>query len=123
MVEGWKPRRHRLLVVEDDEEIRDQLAELLVSEGFDVESAGDGDEALALLRSRASFDLIVLDLMLPKKDGWEFRVMQRADPVLSTIPVIAMSANTSSRARAIDADAYVPKPFEPDAMVATIRRV
>src|SRR5260221_12061719 len=116
-----QPRRHRLLLVEDDQDIQTQLAELLEMEGFEVEVAGDGDEALALPRDGSSVDLIILDLMLPTRDGWEFRVAQRADPVLSTIPIIAMSADTSARARAIDADAYVPKPFEPEAMVAAVR--
>jgi signal transduction histidine kinase len=123
MVDASSPRRHRILVVEDDEDVRNQLAEFLFADGFDVDLAADGEEALAVLRRLASFDLIVLDLMLPKRDGWEFRVAQRRDPVLSTIPVIAMSANTSAPARAIDADAYLSKPFEPEAMVQTIRQV
>jgi signal transduction histidine kinase len=114
---------HRLLLVEDDPEIRSQLLDFLVSEGFEVEVANDGEQALRTLRAAGSIDLILLDLMLPKKDGWEFRVAQRSDPILATIPVVVTSANTSAQARAIDADAYVPKPFEPEAIVAAIRWV
>jgi signal transduction histidine kinase len=115
--------RHRLLLVEDDPEIRNQLLDYLVTEQFEVEAARDGDQALRLLRAGRTIDLIVLDLMLPHKDGWEFRLAQRSDPILATIPVVVMSANRSAQARAIDADAYVPKPFEPAALVATIRSV
>src|SRR5262245_35602375 len=105
MLEASQPRRQRLLLVEDDEDIRSQLIDLFVAEGFHTEGARDGDEALAILRDHPTFDVIVLDLMLPRTDGWEFRLVQRSDPVLSSIPVIAMSANTSARAKAIDADA------------------
>jgi signal transduction histidine kinase len=123
MVDDAETPHHRLLLVEDDREIRNQLLDYLVTEGFDVEVARDGEQALCQLKAGRCIDLIVLDLMLPNKDGWEFRLAQRADPILATIPVIVMSANRSAQARAIDADAYVAKPFEPAALVATIRSV
>jgi two-component system, cell cycle sensor histidine kinase and response regulator CckA len=121
MVNG-QLRRPRLLLIERDDDNRRQLAKLLAGE-FEVVVAAGSDLAFAILRGPATFDLILLDLMLPQKDGWEFRVAQRADKVLSLIPVIAMSVNTSAQERAIDADAYVPKPFEPAAMLAAIRHV
>src|SRR6266513_925487 len=97
----------RLLVVEDDADLCEHVTQLLSDEGFEVESATDGEEALAILRREPCFDLIVLDLMMPKTDGWQFRVAQRTDPVLSAIPVVVMSASTTAQALAIDADAYV----------------
>src|SRR4051794_16021993 len=94
----------RILIVEDDNDIRESVAGLLEDEAFATCVARDGADALAILRSDPSFDLILLDLMLPNVDGWEFRVAQRAEPLLSEIPVIAMSASTSAQAKAVDAD-------------------
>ncbi len=123
MLQGSQEVRARLLVVEDDDDVREEIGHTMRSEGFDVELAWNGDEALSILRNHPSFDLILLDLMLPKTDGWQFRLTQRADPLLSAIPVIAMSASTSAQARAIDADAYVPKPFTSDALIGAVRQV
>jgi signal transduction histidine kinase len=112
-----------VLIVEDDVDIREQVVEMLAGEGFEVDVATDGEEALTILRAHPSFDLILLDLMLPRTDGWQFRVAQRADPALSSIPVIALSASKSAHAKAIDADAFVSKPFETDALVHAVRYV
>src|SRR6476659_218305 len=101
-----------LLLVKDDPSIRATLAEMLEDEGYAVSTATNGREALELLRRNAPPDLILLDLMMPIMDGWEFRVEQRADPVLAGIPLLAMSADLSAKARAIAADAYVRKPIE-----------
>ena len=102
----------RLLLVEDDPSIRATLAEMLEDEGYAVSTATNGREALELLRRNAPPDLILLDLMMPIMDGWEFRVEQRADPVLAGIPLLAMSADLSAKARAIAADAYLRKPID-----------
>jgi len=113
----------RLLVVEDDDMIRDALTELLRDEGATVAAAVNGREALGELRSGRSFDLILLDLMMPVMDGWEFRVEQRADPALGHLPLIAMSADMSAKARAIAADAYLRKPLDFAELVGRIRTV
>jgi signal transduction histidine kinase len=102
----------RLLVVEDDESIRTTLAETLSDEGYVVTTAAHGREALDMLRLAAPPDAIVLDLMMPVMDGWEFRIEQRADPLLAGIPLLAMSADLSPKARAIAADGYVRKPID-----------
>jgi signal transduction histidine kinase len=102
----------RLLLVEDDVSIRSALAEMLGDEGFTVTTADNGRDALDQLRSGTPPDVIVLDLMMPVMDGWEFRVEQRADPLLATIPLLAMSADLSAKARAIAADGYVRKPID-----------
>jgi len=102
----------RLLLVEDDGSIRYALSEMLADEGFAVTTAVNGREALDELRRAAPPDIIVLDLMMPVMDGWEFRVEQRSDPLLAGIPLLAMSADLSAKARAIAAEAYVRKPID-----------
>jgi CheY-like chemotaxis protein len=120
---GAPLRGLHILVVEDDENIRASLAELLIDEGATLATAPDGRQALEALRVGPRPDLILLDLVLPVMDGWEFRVVQRADRELSTIPLIAMSADRSAKAHAIAADGYVQKPIELPELVGTIRGV
>src|SRR6185295_1432454 len=105
-------RGTRLLLVEDDAGIRATLGELLADEGLVVTTAANGRLALHELRTAAPPDVIVLDLMMPVMDGWEFRVEQRGDPALADIPLVAMSADLSAKARAIAADGYVRKPID-----------
>ena len=113
----------RLLVVEDDENIRESLSDLLRDEGATLATAANGREALDELRATKPPDLILLDLMMPVMDGWEFRVAQRADQALAGIPLIAMSADRSAKATAIAADAYVGKPLDFAGLVRRIRSV
>ncbi|HXU06330.1 MAG TPA: HAMP domain-containing sensor histidine kinase [Polyangia bacterium] len=102
----------RLLLVEDDVSIRTALAEMLSDEGYAVTAVNNGAEALDELRQGTPPDVILLDLMMPVMDGWEFRVAQRSDPMIGTIPLLAMSADLSAKAQAIAADAYVRKPID-----------
>ena len=114
----------RILIVEDDLEIRTALAMLLLDEGYQVLSCEDGRQALDLLATTDSVpDAIILDLRLPVMDGWEFRARQRADPALSGIPVFAISADGSSQAAAIHADAYLQKPFNPADLLVKLERI
>jgi signal transduction histidine kinase len=107
-----KSQRIHLLLVEDDAGIRSGLAEALADESFRVTTASNGREALDRLHGAALPDAIILDLMMPVMDGWEFRVEQRSDPALAEIPLLAMSADVSAKARAIGADGYVRKPLD-----------
>jgi signal transduction histidine kinase len=113
----------RLLLIEDDPSIRATLAEMLTDEGYVVTTATQGREALEMLRTAAMPDAILLDLMMPVMDGWEFRIEQRADPLLAGIPLLAMSADLSPKARAIAADGYVRKPIDFPALVRLIQDV
>ena len=113
----------RLLVVEDDETILASLSDLLRDEGATLVTAANGRDALALLRVSEPPDLILLDLMMPVMDGWEFRIAQRADRALAGIPIIAVSADSSAKARAIAADAYLRKPIDLAGLVTSIRSV
>ncbi|MDP9148429.1 MAG: response regulator [Myxococcota bacterium] len=112
-----------LLVVEDDVDIREALDGLLSLEGFRVAGCCNGREALEWLRSSPKPDLILLDLMMPIMDGWQFRVAQKGDPTLSSIPVLALSADATAKAAAIDADAYLKKPVDYETLIDTIDRL
>src|SRR5690349_5485590 len=118
------PGARRLLVVDDDCDIREALGDLFRDSGFDVLEAKNGSDGLGMLReasrARAIPDLIILDLMMPVMDGWQFRLEQKRDPALAAIPVIALSANVSPQAEAIDADSFVTKPFETSTLLATV---
>jgi signal transduction histidine kinase len=112
-----------LLVVEDDVDIREAIGGLLAGEGFHVVGRSNGREALEWLRVSSKPDLILLDLMMPVMDGWQFRIAQREDPALSSIPVLALSADSTSKAVAIDADAYLKKPVDYDRLIDTVERL
>jgi len=108
----------RVLVVEDDDDIRSTLAELLESEGYEVTSAADGRQGLARALERPP-DLILLDLMMPVMNGWEFREEQKRDPSIAGVPVVVVSA--VSRA-SIDASEVIAKPFSIDDVLDAVQR-
>lgn len=117
--------RKRVLIVEDEEATREMLAMLLESEGYAVAAAANGEEALSSLRQRERPDVILLDLMMPVMDGWQFRRIQRRDPALGDIPVIIVSAagDIGQTAVALSAASFLEKPVEPAHLFATIRRL
>jgi CheY-like chemotaxis protein len=105
---------HHMLVVEDDDSIRQMMTEVLEEEGFSVSSAADGREALAYLHSaQPRPSLILLDLMMPEMDGWAFCAEQQRDPQLADIPVVVVSASNYIRQRPLPlgAVASLVKPF------------
>ena len=116
------PREH-ILLVEDDRSIRVALQGVLEDEGYAVTAVDNGRQALERLRSTEAPDLIVLDLRMPVMDGWEFRAAQKSDPALARIPVLAVSADGSAKAAAIDAQAYLRKPLNTDALLNAIGRI
>ena len=111
------------MVVDDDADLAEQIVTFLSDEGFVTEVASNGERAVARLREGMRPDLILLDLMMPVMDGWQFRAFQRADPDLAQVPVIAMSANDTAQARAIHADAYLNKPFSLADLLSVAHRV
>ena len=113
------PRKPRVLLVEDDADLREALGEALVESGHVVIEAVDGDDGLGKLRD-ARPDVVVLDLMMPRLDGWQFRVAQRRDPVLAATPVVAISASSGAHAAAVDADVFLAKPLDADAVARAI---
>jgi signal transduction histidine kinase len=113
-----------VLLVEDDRDVRETLGELLEAEGYEVACADNGQNALARLRTGLALpDVIVLDLNMPVMDGWQFRAIQKDDPALSGIPVVAVSADRSAPAVAISSQAYIQKPFDFSSLLRTIERV
>jgi len=113
-----------ILVVEDDSDVRDALIELLEYRGHLVVGAANGREALDRLRSNTRPALILLDLMMPVMDGWQFRAEQLRDPSLAPIPVVLISAdgNVAQKAAAIGVASYLQKPVEADSLFAAIER-
>jgi CheY-like chemotaxis protein len=101
-----------VLVVDDDPDIRDALCELLEDEGYRVVSASNGQEALVYLKTREPPCVILLDLMMPVMDGWEFRRRQQNDPRWSGIPVVVITAAGKYGASSIAAERILPKPLQ-----------
>jgi len=100
-----------ILLVEDDEIVRRAIQMVLEWEGYQVQGAGNGQEALDLLRGGGNLPcLILLDVMMPVLDGEQFRQEQLRDPRISSIPVIVVSA--ANFAEAVSAVHHVHKPFE-----------
>jgi CheY-like chemotaxis protein len=119
-----QPPGRSVLVVEDDGDIRDALTFILRDQGYQVDSASNGREALDHLRQGSRANLIVLDLMMPVMDGWQFRHEQQRDPALAGIPVVIVSADGSvqHKAASIGAIDYVRKPIDLDAFVGLVGR-
>ena len=109
-----------VLIVEDDEDLRDMMAQMLTIEGFDASAVSNGREALDYLKRETRPHVILLDLMMPVMDGWEFRRRQKADPELAPLPVIVLSALDPARA-AVDATAFLKKPLDFDHLLQLVR--
>ena len=112
-------KSRRILVVDDDSDIRAALEDALSVSGYEVADARNGNEALQRLRS-VRCDLVLLDLMMPVMTGWEFRDEQLRDPAVAGVPVIVISAARSPAP--IDAAAYLPKPFDLDRLLELVDR-
>jgi CheY-like chemotaxis protein len=126
MSEAQYPAQSRsplLMVVDDDEEMREAVALALSGWGFRTVEQANGQAALEYLRHNERPDLILLDLVMPEMDGWEFRGEQLRDAKLADIPVVALSADESAKARAVHAKAFIPKPVSPPALLSTIGEV
>jgi CheY-like chemotaxis protein len=118
------PLGKSVLVVEDDNTLREITVLLLEGEGYAVHSACNGREALGLLRGQPLPDLIVLDLWMPGMNGWQFRQQQRADPILASIPVIVVSAlaNAAEQDGGLGEVRFLQKPVAPEELFATVAR-
>jgi len=116
------PRKPMILVVEDHDSARMALKKLLSSTGYDVIEAPNGSDALAQLASGPRPDLILLDLMMPVMDGWEFMKRQRRDWHLCTIPTIVLSGVASHDPRCVEMPVVrlLPKPYTGDQLMAAI---
>jgi two-component system cell cycle response regulator DivK len=115
----------RILVVEDQEDNRQIVRDLLTTTDYEVTEAENGEEALASVAA-ARPDLILMDIQLPVMDGYEATRRIKADASLRTIPIIAVTSYALSgdeeKARAAGCDDFVPKPFSPRELLAKIRK-
>jgi CheY-like chemotaxis protein len=109
-----------VFIIEDDVDTRDMLAKFLELEGYKVEMASNGRQALDLFSNGANASVIVLDLMMPVMDGWEFRRRQVEDARLKSIPTIVVSAAGRDRLAQISADAYLSKPVDMDELLQRV---
>jgi two-component system chemotaxis response regulator CheY len=115
-----------ILIIDDDAELRGAVAEALEQCGFQVSTAGNGREGLDVLRSAGPPRLILLDLMMPVMNGWQFCSAKKADPNLADIPVIALSAAAKKDPASpyyVDVHDVIAKPFEIDQLIDAVRRV
>jgi two-component system, cell cycle response regulator DivK len=114
----------RILVVEDQEDSRRILRDLLKSADYEIMEAVNGEEALTAAATQRP-DLILMDIQLPIIDGYEATRRIKADPALRAIPIIVVTSyalsGDESKARAAGCDAYITKPYSPRAILAKIR--
>jgi CheY-like chemotaxis protein len=113
------------VLVEDDHDLREVIAEVLRSADLRVAEAENGAAALEMLkRSPELPGVILLDLMMPVMDGWQFRAAQQRDPRIADIPVVVMSAVTDGEAKAAELQPalYLRKPMDLDQVVDVVRR-
>jgi CheY-like chemotaxis protein len=113
----------KILVVEDEADIRESLQEILECEGYRVEGAANGHEALEKIAKGPLPHVILLDLMMPIMNGAEFRQSQVRNPLVAHIPVVVMSADnrTPERTRELGISHYVKKPLDIDALIDKIK--
>jgi DNA-binding response OmpR family regulator len=116
----------KILVVDDDRQIARLVSSYLQQAGYDVDTAYDGETALAQVH-RYRPDLLILDLMLPDRDGWDVTRAIRADQSVAGLPVIMLTARVEDTDRIVGlelgADDYITKPFNPREVVARVRAV
>src|SRR5262249_6860800 len=112
-----------LLVVEDDPDIRAMLSQLLEFEGYQVIAASNGRDALERLRGGARPFLLLVDLMMPIMDGWEFLEQRAKEPDLASIPAVVFSGDGNvGSAGGLSVAGYLRKPIDCNALLATVER-
>ena len=110
-----------VMIVEDDRDTREMLGRFLELEGFDVRTAANGQLALEALQQEDEPCVILLDLMMPVMNGWQFREQQVRDPRFSRIPVVVVTAaGPREDIPEINADGWLSKPVDFDRLLATI---
>ena len=121
-----EPRRPTIVVADDDELLAELIQHRLEMGGFDVRRAEDGEQALMLIRETRP-DAVILDVMMPGIDGSEILRVMKTSAELKNIPVLMLTARRMERdivdALALGADEYVTKPFQPDELLARLRRL
>lgn len=114
-------RTKRILIVEDDEAIRETLRIMLALEGYDVNTASNGKEALELLLHGERPSLILLDLMMPVMNGFEFAAALQKDARISSIPFVLLTAFAEQAGKVVNAKGVLSKPLEFELLFRTLR--
>jgi two-component system cell cycle response regulator DivK len=117
----------RILIVEDEEDNRRIVRDLLQASNYQLTEVENGEDAIAAVK-RERPDLILMDLHLPLMDGYEATRRMKADPSLSSIPVVAVTSSyvlggAQEKARAAGFDGFIPKPYSPRQLLAKIRQL
>jgi CheY-like chemotaxis protein len=114
----------RILVVDDDLDIRREVSEILREEGVEVTTARHGSEALHVLRGSVPPSVILLDLMMPGTDGWQFRRAQLADPALAGVPVVVFSSFSNGPRNVADlrVSGFITKPFTIGQLLTALKK-
>ena len=125
MLDSSTPSATRLLIVEDDPEVGTGLEEFFSIKGYHVSRVSDGDEALQEVTSLPPYDLIILDVMLPNKSGFEILREARQSGVDSPVIMLTVKASEDDKLRGfkLGADDYVTKPFDAKELAARVRAV
>ena len=113
---------HKILIVDDDADIREVLTEVLRDTGHEVVTAANGQEALDVLRSGSSPCLVLLDLMMPVMDGYLFLEAQKNDPALAGIPIAVITAGRTVDWAKLEGTPLVPKPIRLPLLLSVIQR-
>ncbi len=118
-------RTYHMLIVEDDPDIRMGLSEYFDMEGYEVETAEDGEVALETMKNVEQCDVVLLDIMLPKKDGFE--VLREAQEMGFSAPVLVLTAKGEQESKlkgfGLGADDYVTKPFNVEELAARVKAI
>ena len=121
-----EPEKKRILLVEDEPDFRMALRLRLEANGYEVLEAVDGAEGLEIARSQ-KVDLLVLDVMLPKMDGYKVARFLKFDEKYRRIPIIMLTARSQKTDRdtglSVGADAYITKPFKPEELIETMTKL
>ena len=115
-------RRSRVLIVEDDDILRETIADLIGDDGHEVRVAVDGVEGLAVCDGWQP-DLVILDVMLPRMDAFEFRAQQLAAGHHAKVLLVSAAPELSAAATRLTADAWLAKPFSVDAMIEAVNQL
>jgi two-component system, chemotaxis family, chemotaxis protein CheY len=115
-------RHGSVLIVDDEEDVRESLAAILEAEGYSVIEADNGEAALQQLEKSAAVCLILLDLFMPIMNGWTFRQKQLGEPAFAAIPVIVISADAAAarRAAALGVVDAITKPLDLERLLQVV---